>query len=178
LSTTTIAKASLAFTVQQGELGNTWNVVPAGDGVVLEKLPRWRVRTSAVAAIAQWLPWNGALKLHYRYYWDDWGIASHTIEVRLHQRFAPWFYVTALYRVHDQKGAGFFTTHLPQVSDVLRTADSDLDTFVSQSVGGEARLHYPLFGLRDAELGLGYERYFRSNDLQVNVYLWTTGFRF
>jgi hypothetical protein len=174
----TIAKASLAFTVQQGELGNTWNTVPTGSGVSPEALPRWRIRPAAVIAVAQWLPWNGALKLHYRYYWDDWGIASHTAEVRLHQRFAPWIYVTAMYRRHHQRGASFFVTHLPDATDALRTADSDLDTFVSQSVGCEARVHYPWNGLRDVELSMGYERYFRSNDLDVNIYQWTTGFRF
>jgi len=119
----------------RGELGNTWNIVPIASGAVeLESLPTHRVRHAFVGRLAQWLPWNGALKAYYRFYADDWGIIAHTVEGQLHQRFAPWLYVTGTYRAHRQEGADFFTRLAPDGA-LLRTADSDLDGLVSQSVG-------------------------------------------
>jgi hypothetical protein len=60
-----------------------------------------------------------------------------------------------------------------------RTADSDLASFTAQTVGGAAALDLPLRGgVRELHFDLGYERYFRSNDLRVNIYTCAVGFRF
>jgi len=178
LSPTTVASASYGFTLQEGELGNTWNIVPIASGAVeLESLPTHRVRHAFVGRLAQWLPWNGALKAYYRFYADDWGIIAHTVEGQLHQRFAPWLYVTGTYRAHRQEGADFFTRLAPDGA-LLRTADSDLDGLVSQSVGLAAHWEHPFGSLRDTDFSVGYERYVRSNDLDVSVYTFASGFRF
>ncbi len=179
LSPTTIASVSYGFTLQEGELGNTWNIVPLTSGTVgLEVLPAHRIRHALVGRLAQWLPWNGALKTYYRFYADDWGIVAHTVEVQVHQRFASWLYVAGTYRVHRQERADFFSTLAPRESALFRTADSDLDGLVAKSFGLSAHWNEPLGSLRDTEFSVGYERYVRSNDLDVNVYTCTSGFRF
>jgi hypothetical protein len=179
LSPTTIGEVSYGLTVQTGELGNTWNIVPLSDGRVgSEILPRLRTRQAVVGRLAQWLPWNGAMHAYYRYYWDDWGITAHTIDLELRQRLLPWLFVLAEYRWHTQTAADFFTTMGSASSPKLRTADSDLGDFRSQAFGMEARCDLWVVGATGAELGLGYERYVRSNDLGVNVYTWATGFHF
>jgi hypothetical protein len=179
LSPTTIGQIGYGLTVQTGELGNTWNIVPLSNGRVgLEILPRLRSRQAVVARLAQWLPWNGALHGYYRYYWDDWGITAHTLDVELRQRLLSWIFILTEYRWHTQSQADFFTTRAPAASQDLRTADSDLDRFRSQMLGVGARCDLWVVGATGAELSLGYERYFRSNDLGVSVYTWATGFRF
>ena len=178
LSPTTIVHADYGLTLQEGDLGNTWNAVPLetgayGPGI----LPRERVRHALFAKIAQHLPWNGALKASYRFYADDWGIAAHTTEVQLFQRFSPWLFLRATYRYHTQTGAYFFTTSAPDDGS-LRTADSDSQGLDAQTIGIMANISFRDRQLRDLHMELGYERYFRTNDLTVDIATWAVGFRF
>jgi hypothetical protein len=179
LTPTTIVNVSYGLTVQRGTLGNTWNVVPLASGTLgPELLPSLRVRNAVVGRASQFLPWNGALRLYYRAYIDDWGITAHSAEVTLTQRILPFFYLAALYRFHHQSGARFFTTLAP-LEQPLRTADSDLDSLDSQTVGGKLVFDVPLRSeIRVLHFDIGYERYVRTNDLQMNVLTCATGYRF
>jgi hypothetical protein len=179
LSPTTIASFNYGLTVQSGELGNTWNAVPLpGRMYGGEILPRMRQRHAFVGRIAQWLPWNGAMKFFYRFYVDDWGLQGHTWEAELHQRLASWLYLRANYRYHWQSGVDFYT-EMGKNSDALRTADSDLAPFTAQSVGILAAVDVRFVKrLRDLHLDFGYERYFRTNSLTANIYTCSLGFRF
>ncbi|HEX4338392.1 MAG TPA: DUF3570 domain-containing protein [Polyangiaceae bacterium] len=179
LTPTTIVNVSYGLTVQRGQLGNTWNVVPLASGKYgPELLPTERVRHALVGRAAQYLPWNGALRLYYRAYLDDWGITAHSVEATLTQRLTPFFYVSALYRFHHQSGADFFTTLAP-LEQSLRTADSDLAFLDSHTIGGKLVFDVPLQSeIRVLHFDVGYERYFRTNDLQMNVLTCATGYRF
>jgi hypothetical protein len=179
LTATTLVNVNYGVTVQRGELGNTWNSVPlAPFDRGPEELPGERVRHALVARAAQYLPWDGALHLYYRFYADDWGLVAHTAEAALMQRLTPWLYVGANYRFHTQSGVEFFST-LADPAAPLRTADSDLGPFVAHTLGGKVALDVPVSGdLRAFHLEVGYDRYFRTNDLQVNVVTCATGYRF
>jgi hypothetical protein len=179
LSPTLVANVNYGITVMEGELGNTWNSVPLASGERgAEILPPRRTRHALVARASQWLPWNGALRLYYRFYADDWGIVAHSAEAQLMQRLAPELYVGAYYRFHTQTGASFFTTLAPDDA-TLRVADSDLAPLDSHTVGGKLVVDLPLRGdIRALHLELAVERYVRTNDLQMNIMSWATGFRF
>ena len=78
--------------------------------------------------------WNGALKLNYREYFDDWGIRAHTGEVDLLQRLFGVVQLRASYRRHWQTGARFFTTSAdPALTDDLRTARMKQPTRLSRA---------------------------------------------
>jgi hypothetical protein len=178
LTPTTVVHFNYGLTLQTGELGNTWNAVPLDDGNVgPEILPSQRLRHAIVGRIAQWLPWDGALKAFYRFYTDDWGIVAHTIEGQLLQRVSPWLYVRGSYRFHTQSGADFFTT-AAVAGGGRRTADSDLDRLDSHAVGFGMQASFPTETVGTLEMGASIERYVRSNDLDVDIAMWTTGFRF
>jgi hypothetical protein len=179
LTPTTVANVNYGITVMEGELGNTWNSVPLSTGERgAEILPLRRTRHALVGRASQWLPWNGALRLYYRFYADDWGIVAHSTEGQLMQRLTPELYVGGYYRFHTQTGAYFFTT-LAADDGTLRVADSDLAPLDSHTVGGKVVLDVPLTGqVRALHLELAVERYFRTNDLQMNIVSWSTGFRF
>jgi hypothetical protein len=179
LTPTTVASINYGFTAQEGTMGNTWNSVPlASGGRGPELLPNERMRHALVARAAQWLPWNGALRLYYRFYADDWGIVAHSVEAQLMQRLTPELYVGGYYRFHTQTGASFFTTLAP-LDATLRVADSDLAPLDSETIGGKIVMDFPLRGdIRALHLELACERYFRTNDLQMNIVSWATGFRF
>jgi hypothetical protein len=179
LTPTTLASINYGFTAQEGTMGNTWNSVPlATGGRGPELLPSERMRHALVARAAQWLPWNGALRLYYRFYADDWGIVAHSVETQLMQRLTPELYVGGYYRFHTQTGARFFTTLAP-LDARLRVADSDLAPLDSETIGGKIVMDFPLRGeIRALHLELACERYVRTNDLQMNIVSWATGFRF
>jgi hypothetical protein len=179
LTPTTVAAINYGVTFLAGTLGNTWNSVPLMTGVRgPEILPTERTRHALVFRAAQWLPWNGALRLYYRLYADSWGLVAHSIEGQLMQRLSPELYVGATYRYHTQTGAYFFTP-LAQDNGTLRIADSDLAPLDSQTIGGKVVLDLPLVGeIRAAHFELAYERYVRTNDLQMDIVSWATGFRF
>jgi len=179
LTPTTVVNVNYGLTMQAGELGNTWEVVPLASGARgPEILPTSRTRHAAVGRVSQFLPWNGALRLYYRFYADDWGIAAHSMEGQLMQRLTPTLYVGALYRFHTQTGPFFFTTLAPPTA-TLRVADSDLAPLQSQTIGGKIVGDLPVRGwARTLHFELEYDRYVRSNDLQMDIVSWALGFRF
>jgi uncharacterized protein (DUF736 family) len=180
LTSTTIAEASYGVTLQAGELGNTWNAVPSvGSSYVLEQLPASRLRHAVVGRLAQALPWDGALKVYYRLYTDDWKINAHSLEGQLLQRLTSTIYVGFGYRFHTQTRPDFFT--LRAAADApLRTADSDLDTFRAHAISGRISFDVPLTppGPRALHADIAFEHYRRTNDLLVNVVTCATGFSF
>lgn len=179
LTTTTLANVNYGITLQNGELGNTWNVVPLSPHALgPELLPGKRIRHALVARMSQFLPWNGALHLYYRFYDDDWGIAAHSVELELAQRLFPVLYVKGTYRFHHQAGASFFTT-LASPDLLYRTADSDLAPLDARTFGVMLVFDVPIdTEVKSLHVDIAYERYLRSNDLQMNVVTCGTGFRF
>ena len=171
LSPYTIAVLSYGGTLQVGTLGNTWSSVLLTDGSRgEERLPRERLRNALSLRVAEWLPWNGALKLYYRAYLDDWSAYAHTMEANLLQRLFRGLYLRAEYRVHWQRAVRFYTEAGDPQAPGYRTADSDLARFVAQTIGGAISWDLELGGrVRDVHVDLGYERYFRSNNLTVDI---------
>jgi len=178
LSPSTLAAVSYGLTLQRGELSNTWNSVPAVNGErVSEILPRLRNRHAASVSLLQWLPWQGTLELRYRFYRDDWEVTAHTIEGRLRQRLFRRLVLGGSFRHHLQSSVFCFTTLTPLVSS-FRTADSDLGPFDADTLGGSAELDLKTNTYGVLFLSFGYDHYFRSDGLRVNVATWASGFRF
>jgi hypothetical protein len=171
LSPYTIAVLSYGGTLQVGTLGNTWSSVLLSDGSRgEERLPRERLRNALSLRVAEWLPWNGALKLYYRAYLDDWSAYAHTLEASLSQRLFRGLHVRAEYRIHRQSAVRFYTEASEPLALGYRTADSDLARLVAQTIGGALSWDLELGGrVRDVHVDVGYERYFRSNDLTVDI---------
>jgi hypothetical protein len=165
-------------TLQRGELSNTWNSVPTTNGErASEILPRVRNRHALSASLLQWLPWDGTFDVRYRFYRDDWQVTAHSVEARLQQRLFRNLVLGASYRHHTQTGVFCFTTRALLVS-TFRTADSDLATLDADSLGGSATLHLRTHALGTLFLSFGYDYYFRSDSLRVNVATWASGFHF
>jgi hypothetical protein len=178
LSPTTVAHLDYGFTVQRGQLSNTWNIVPLTTGDRRqESLPPQRLRHALVGRVAQFLPWNGALHAFYRFYDDDWGIRAHTMELELYQRLSSFSYLRLNYRYYTQAGARFFTT-LATPGFKLATSDSDLAPFDAHTIGVKGSVDIPTRFAQNLHADASVERYFRSNDLRVSVYSFGFGLLF
>ncbi len=180
LSPTTIAALSYGTTVQLGTLTNTWSSVLLSNGERGEEnLPRLRLRHALAARLAQWLPWEGALKVYYRIYLDDWGIVANTAEASLAQRVTPWLHLRASYRYHHQTATTYFTTAADPLDTGFRTADSDLSGFHAQTIGGAVSVDLPLTRrLQELHADIGYEHYVRSNNMTADITTCALGLRF
>ncbi len=75
---------------------------------VPEVRPDTRSRKSAVIKFGHYFTTRGALKTSYRYYWDDWSIRAHTIDLTFDQRVGDKVIVTPRLRYYRQSAAEFF----------------------------------------------------------------------
>ena len=94
-----------------GYLDDPYKVVPIGDPgttTVPEHRPDTRSRRAIVAKYGHHYLWDGALKVIYRYYNDDWSIQAHTLEVVYDQRLFTNWLVTPQIRLYTQTGASFY----------------------------------------------------------------------
>jgi hypothetical protein len=178
LSATTVVSFGYGYTLQDGQLSNTWNTVPTVEGErVTEVLPGQRSRHALSFGFSQWLPWQAALTGSFRLYRDDWNANAESVEGALHQSIGPLVLIGGSVRYHHQGAVSFFTTRA-EPGDLHMTADSDLDAFEAVTVGGDAQLTLPTRRFGRLFLSFGYDHYFRSNELRVNVATWASGFRF
>jgi len=169
LTPTTIVLGSYGFTTQGGTLTNTWNSVPLADGTRgTEIVPRRRDRHAISGRLVEWLPWQGALRLGYRFYADSWGSVAHTVDANLSQRVGRLTLDLGA-RYHRQSAVDFFGTVFDPAGTGFRTADSDLAAFTAHAVSAGARWDQPI-GHRGHQIyfALTGERYVRSNDLYVD----------
>ena len=177
LSPTTIAHVNYGLSAQFGQMSNTWNTVVFPSGMRdLERMPSTRTRHAVVARFAQWLPWNGTVKGFYRFYADSWGLDAHAVEMQLLQRVLPWLVVRGEYRFYRQTGVSFFTV-LQHAGSARYTSDSDLARFDAQTAGLRLVADVPSV-FQGLHIDAGFERYWRTDGLYVNMGLWQAGARF
>jgi len=77
------------------------------------------------------------LRLSYRYYWDDWGIKSNTVDVKYRFEFAGKYFIQPHYRRYDQTAADFYRHSLLNTEGVPShvSADFRLAKFTGHTVG-------------------------------------------
>jgi hypothetical protein len=99
-----------------GYLDDPYKVVPVGPtgaATLPEHRPDTRSRRTLVVKFGHHYPWDGAIKVNYRYYNDDWGIQGHTLEVTYDQRLLTDWIVSPQVRLYTQTGASFYSSRLP-----------------------------------------------------------------
>ncbi|HEX4823490.1 MAG TPA: DUF3570 domain-containing protein [Candidatus Polarisedimenticolaceae bacterium] len=116
-----------------GYLDDPYKVVPVGSPTttVPEHRPDARSRYAAIFKYGHFfVDANGALKVSYRYYWDDWAIGAHTVELLYDQRFGSRWTVSPLVRLYTQSHASFFGYEFA-VAQTYMSADYRLSAFDS-----------------------------------------------
>jgi hypothetical protein len=184
LSPTTLVDGAYGFTAQLGQLATSYNSVPIGTGMRAgEIFDGPRLRHALRGRLAQHVPLTrSTLQLGYRFYVDNYGLLAHTAEVQAYQYLADWVYVRLSHRVHHQSGVDFFATDFTEMSGGgPRTSDSDLAPFTAQEVGLKLRVlgeRSPFDAIARAVIDAAFYRYWRSNDLVVNWFGMSLGYRF
>ncbi len=122
------------------------------------------------------------LRTYYRFYWDDWGITSHTANIEAPLKLSDSFTLYPTYRYYTQTSADYFYDKEAALSAFeFYTSDHDLSDYDAHQYGIGvqykdifAKTNIFSFGLKSIELR--FNRYDRSDGL--NAFIVTLGTTF
>lgn len=148
----------------------------------IERLPDNRFKTAIGGRLNFYLNETFILRTYYRYYFDDWGIASHTASLEVPIKITDRFTLYPSYRFYNQTAADYFFSNNAALStDEFYTSDYDLSEYDANQFGFGinytdifAKLHIAKFGLKSVDLKYNY--YKRNSGLSSSII--TAGFKF
>lgn len=119
---------SASLMTLSGYLDDPYKVAPVGTAGTNTNYPDHRPdsrnRWAIVAKYGHYYLWGGAVRVNYRYYWDDWSVRAHTLDITYDQHvFSDWI-VSPRIRLYTQSAASFyaslFATPQPYMSSDYR----------------------------------------------------------
>ncbi len=148
----------------------------------IERLPGTRFKIPVGSRLNYYLNERLAIRTYYRYYWDDWGVTSHTASIEIPVKLSDKFTVFPSYRYYTQGKAKYFAPYETHLStEKYYTSDYDLSTFNANQYGfgvGYTDIFTSAkiwkFGLKN--LDLRYSHYDRNDGLNANII--TLGIKF
>lgn len=141
----------------------------------IERLPESRLKIPIGVRYNHYLNENLSLRTYYRYYFDDWGVQSHTLKVELPVKLGMNFTLYPNYRYYTQTAADYFAPYEQHLStETYYTSDYDLSAFDANQFGVGIKYtdiftkgHLGKFGLKN--LSLNYAYYRRSTGLNAHI---------
>ena len=148
----------------------------------IERLPGTRFKIPIGSRLNYYLNERLAIRTYYRYYWDDWGVTSHTASIEIPVKLSDKFTVFPSYRYYTQGKAKYFAPYETHLStEKYYTSDYDLSTFNANQYGfgvGYTDIFTSAkiwkFGLKN--LDLRFSHYDRNDGLNANII--TLGIKF
>lgn len=158
LSPQLVATATYDLTFLDGFQANMYRTVVAGGNVERERVPKTRLRHAIFASVRGFIPaTRTTVAPGYRYYRDDWGVISHTPELRVVQQVIPGIDMQGRYRYYRQTAADFFkeiyNSNDPAMEPFL-TNDGKLERFRSHWFTFKLDLLFASLGIRGSLSGV------------------------
>ncbi len=102
----------------------------------IERLPDTRIKVPVGLRFNQYISEFLVLRTYYRFYYDDWGILSHTANIELPIKVGMNFTIYPTYRYYTQTAADYFAPFEEHLStEEYYTSDYDLSEFYSNQFG-------------------------------------------
>jgi hypothetical protein len=101
-----------------------------------EKRPNDRTRSAIFADYNRLREFDDVVSIGYRYFWDDWGIRAHTLDMRYRHDLRGTHYITGHVRLYKQSEADFYRAYL----DEANNEDPELDTTAPEYASADQRL--------------------------------------
>jgi hypothetical protein len=167
---------------QNGLLATKYQRVYFTDGSErTETLPDTRFKLPVGLRANYFLDDRFIVRAFYRYYADDWGIRSHTVNLELPVKINPFFSVSPFYRYYVQTAASYFAPYAQHApTELFYSSDYDLSDFNSHFLGAGFR-YMPekgVFGVkRWTMLELRYGHYIRNMGLHSDIVSLNARFR-
>ncbi len=141
----------------------------------IERLPDTRLKFPIGMRLNYYINEFLVLKTYYRYYFDDWGINSHTMNIEMPIKIGDKFTIYPSYRFYNQTAADYFAPFDQNLSTQnYYTSDFDLSKFSSNQYGFGIKYtdiftknHIWKLGLKDVSLNYAY--YKRDTGLNANI---------
>ncbi|MEQ8301850.1 MAG: DUF3570 domain-containing protein [Cyclobacteriaceae bacterium] len=138
----------------------------------VENLPPNRVKIPIGLQLNTFVGTRMILRTYYRYYWDDFGISSHTINLEAPVKMTRVVTLTPFLRLYNQSMADFFKPYAEHnISQEFYTSDYDLSHFHSIAAGLGFR--YSPYSRKKLttfkEVELRFMHYDRSDGLTSNT---------
>lgn len=117
--------------VERGYLTDPYKVISVLDstgsplGQLTESRPSSRTRSDVLASTVYHLS-RDIVYANYRYYWDDWGVTSHTADARYRLELGDQRFFQPRVRYYFQTRANFFQEGLPDRTPLPAFASSDV----------------------------------------------------
>lgn len=148
----------------------------------IEQLPNTRFKVAAGGRLNWYVNETFVLRTYYRYYFDDWGINSHTASVELPIKLSNRFTVYPSYRYYQQSKADYFYNFEEALStEIFYTSDYDLSKYSANQFGMGVsytdiftKMHMWKFGLKSIDLK--YYKYDRNTTFSSGII--SAGFKF
>ena len=141
----------------------------------IERLPGTRFKIPVGARLNYYLNERLTLRTYNRYYWDDWGITSHTASIEIPIKLSDKFTVYPTYRYYTQQKSKYFAPYETHLStEKFYTSDYDLSSFNANQYGfgmsytdifTNAKIWK--FGLKNIDLR--FNHYDRNDGLKANI---------
>ncbi len=136
----------------------------------IEKLPDSRTKIALGGRLNYYLNATFVLRTYYRYYFDDWGIRSHTASLEIPIKLSDQFTLYPSYRFYAQTASDYFAVYEAHVSsEAFYTSDYDLSKYMANQYGLGITYTDILTRLRLWKVNL------KSIDLKYNTYDRDTG---
>lgn len=148
----------------------------------MERLPDNRMKFPIGFRLNHYFNEVLTVRTYYRYYFDDWGLQSHTASIELPFKITQNFTLYPSYRYYTQNQIDYFApfdTHLS--TSQYYTSDFDLSAYDAHQIGFGitytdifTKFRTWHFGLKSIDLK--YNNYQRSTGLKANYF--GLGFKF
>ncbi|PTM03850.1 MAG: hypothetical protein DA405_09230 [Bacteroidetes bacterium] len=148
----------------------------------IERLPGSRSKVALGGKLNWYLNEYVVLRSFYRYYFDDWGIQSHTASLEIPVKISSKFTLYPSYRYYDQTAADHFKAYETALStDLYYTSDYDLSQYSANQFGFGltytdifTNAHIWRFGLKSIDFR--FYQYNRNTTFRSSI--GTLGFKF
>jgi len=148
----------------------------------IERLPDSRFKVALGGRLNWYLNEIFTVRTFYRYYFDDWGISSHTASIEVPIKITDKFTLYPSYRFYNQTAADYFKPYESALStDEFYTSDYDLSEYSANQIGFGvsytdifAKAHIWKLGLKSIDLK--FYQYDRDTSFSSSII--TAGFKF
>ena len=184
---------ALDFVQQQGLLSTPFQRVYFSDVAdsfidnfqladAIERLPDSRFKVAVGGRLNWYLNETFTVRTFYRYYFDDWGITSHTASIEVPIKITDKFTLYPSYRFYNQTAVDYFRPYESALStDEFYTSDYDLSEYSANQIGFGvsytdifAKTHIWKLGLKNIDLK--FYQYDRDTSFTSSII--TAGFKF
>jgi len=148
----------------------------------IERLPDNRLKTPIGMRLHYYINEYLVFKTYYRYYQDDWGIKSHTLNIELPIKITEKYTLYPNYRYYNQTAANYFYAYEEALSTYdFYTSDYDLSKYNSNQYGigikyTDIFTKSKIWKLGLKNMSLNYSYYKRNTGLKAYIITFGTKF--